>query len=159
MDMSEGRKLYDTKSVEQNEELQTGILNELHELQKKTLMYQRISAGLMLVFVIAVLCVIPSLLSTLKATRETLAGVDAAVAQANEVIAEANGVLNEANNAVAEVEEAMNDLSTFVNTAGEDLSSVTDGISKVDFDTLNQAIQNLDATVEPLANFFKKFGR
>ncbi|MCR5397942.1 MAG: hypothetical protein K6E68_00240 [Lachnospiraceae bacterium] len=147
---NEVKSPYDTKSVEQNEELQTGILNELHALQKKTLMYQRLSAGLMLVFVIAVLCVIPSLLSTLKATRETLAGVDAAVAQANEVIAEANG-------AVAEVEEAMNDLSNFVNTAGEELTSVADGITQVDFETLNRAIENLDATVQPFANFFSKF--
>ncbi len=134
---------YSGNSVEQNEELQTGILNDLHELQKKTLMYQRISAGLMLVFVIAILCVVPSLLSTLKATRETLAGVDAAV--------------TDAKTAINDVETAMNDLSSFVNTAGNDLSSVTEGISKVDFDTLNEAITNLDATVEPLANFFSKF--
>ncbi len=147
---NENQSAYTTKSVEQNEELQTGILNELHTLQKKTLMYQRITAILMLVFVIAVLCVVPSLLSTLKATRDTLAGVDAAVAEAETAINEVEAAMNE-------VQTSMQDLSTFVDGAGKDLTAVTEGINKVDFDSLNDAIQNLDATVEPLAKFFNKF--
>ena len=136
---------YNTKSVEQNEELQTGILNDLHMLQKKTLMYQRITAGLVLIFVIAILCVVPSLLSTLKAARETLAGVDAAIVNANEAIDQA--------------QDSLTEMSAFVETAGEDLTNVVNSFESIDFDSLNNAIKNLDATVEPLANFFGKFGR
>ena len=134
---------YSSVSVEKNEELQTDILGELKKMQKKTLMYTRITSILMLVFVIAVLCVVPSLLKTLEAVRVTLDGVNEAVV--------------EANTAISQAEDTMKDLSDFVATAGTDLNDVVDSIQKVDFDSLNKAIKNLDATVEPFANFFSRF--
>ncbi|MBR5359264.1 MAG: hypothetical protein IK123_00115 [Lachnospiraceae bacterium] len=141
---------YDTKSVEQNEEMQTGILTEMQKMTKKTLMYQRITTGLVLVFVIAILCVVPSLLKTLEAVRTTLDGV-------NEVVEQANTALEEANTAITQAEQTMKDLSSFVETAGGDLETVVSSIESVDFDSLNNAIKNLDATVKPLADFFRKF--
>lgn len=141
---------YEGKSVEQNEELQTGILTEMQKMTKKTLMYQRITTGLVLVFVIAILCVVPSLLKTLEAVRTTLDGV-------NEVVEEANAAVEQANTAVVQAEQTMKDLSAFVDTAGGDLETVVDSIQSVDFDSLNNAIKNLDATVKPLADFFRKF--
>lgn len=145
-EVNTGNKVgYDTKSVEQNEELQTGILTEMQKMTKKTLMYQRITTGLVLVFVIAILCVVPSLLKTLEAVRYTLEGVDAAVV--------------EANSAIGQAEDTMKDLSGFVGTAGADLEEVVTSFQQIDFDSLNNAIKNLDATVEPMANFFGRFGR
>ncbi len=143
--LTNGGDNYSSVSVEQNEELQTGILGELQKMQKKTLMYQRITAGLVLVFVIAVLCVVPSLLKTLEAVRYTLEGVDAAVV--------------EANSAIGQAEATMKDLSDFVGTAGSDLEEVVTSFQEIDFDSLNNAIKNLDATVKPLAEFFGRFGR
>lgn len=134
---------YSSVSVEKNEELQTDLLGELKKMQKKTLMYTRITSILMLVFVIAVLCVVPSLLKTLEAIRVTLDGVNEAVV--------------EANSAIGQAEDTMKDLSDFVETAGTDLNDVVQSIQKVDFDSLNKAIKNLDATVEPFANFFSRF--
>ncbi len=141
---------YDSKSVEQNEELQTGILTEMQKMTKKTLMYQRITTGLVLVFVLAILCVVPSLLKTLSDVRTTLEGI-------NEVVEEANTAVQQANSAVVQAEQTMKDLSSFVDTAGTDLETVVDSIQSVDFDSLNNAIKNLDATVKPLADFFRKF--
>jgi len=143
MEENKNESLYDTKSVEQNEELQTGILTEMQKMTKKTLMYQRITTGLVLVFVIAILCVVPSLLKTLEAVRYTLSEVDAAV--------------EEANTAVSQAEDTMKDLSDFVATAGNDLNEVVESFQTVDFDSLNNAIKNLDATVEPFAKFFGTF--
>ncbi len=134
---------YSSVSVEKNEELQTDILGELKKMQKKTLMYTRITSILMLIFVIAVLCVVPSLLKTLEAVRVTLDGVNEAVV--------------EANSAIGQAEDTMKDLSDFVATAGTDLNDVVESVQKVDFDSLNKAIKNLDATVEPFANFFSRF--
>lgn len=134
---------YSSVSVEKNEELQTDLLGELKKMQKKTLMYTRITSILMLIFVIAVLCVVPSLLKTLEAVRVTLDGVNEAVV--------------EANSAIGQAEDTMKDLSEFVETAGTDLNDVVQSIQKVDFDSLNKAIKNLDATVEPFANFFSRF--
>jgi hypothetical protein len=134
---------YSSVSVEKNEELQTDLLGELKKMQKKTLMYTRITSILMLVFVIAVLCVVPSLLKTLEAVRVTLDGVNEAVV--------------EANSAIGQAEDTMKDLSDFVATAGTDLNDVVESVQKVDFDSLNKAIKNLDATVEPFANFFSRF--
>ncbi|MCR4754860.1 MAG: hypothetical protein K5868_04920 [Lachnospiraceae bacterium] len=134
---------YSSVSVEKNEELQTDLLGELKKMQKKTLMYTRITSILMLVFVIAVLCVVPSLLKTLEAVRVTLDGVNEAVV--------------EANSAIGQAEDTMKDLSDFVETAGTDLNDVVQSIQKVDFDSLNNAIKNLDATVKPFADFFSKF--
>lgn len=134
---------YGSVSVEKNEELQTDLLGELKKMQKKTLMYTRITSILMLVFVIAVLCVVPSLLKTLEAVRVTLDGVNEAVV--------------EANSAIGQAENTMKDLSDFVATAGTDLNDVVESVQKVDFDSLNKAIKNLDATVEPFANFFSRF--
>ncbi|MBR6238600.1 MAG: hypothetical protein IKQ83_06120 [Lachnospiraceae bacterium] len=134
---------YGSVSVEKNEELQTDLLGELKKMQKKTLMYTRITSILMLVFVIAVLCVVPSLLKTLEAVRVTLDGVNEAVV--------------EANSAIGQAEDTMKDLSDFVATAGTDLNDVVESVQKVDFDSLNKAIKNLDATVEPFANFFSRF--
>ena len=141
--LTNGNDNYSSVSVEQNEQKQTDILDGLQKMQKKTLMYTRLTAILMLVFVIAVLCVVPSLLKTLEAVRVTLDGVNEAVVEANE--------------AVEQAEDTMKDLSDFVATAGTDLNEVVESIQRVDFDSLNNAIKNLDATVKPFADFFSKF--
>ncbi len=148
--LTNGNDNYSTVSVEKNEELQTGILTEMQKMTKKTLMYQRITTGLVLIFVIAILCVVPSLLKTLAAVRTTLDGVNEVVEQANEAVEEANSAINQA-------EQTMKDLSSFVETAGGDLETVVNSVQSVDFDSLNNAIKNLDATVKPLADFFRKF--
>lgn len=62
-------------------------------------------------------------------------------------------------NKVAKVdfEGLIGDVGSLVTTTEKDLESTMKQIEKIDFEQLNNAIQDLSDVVQPLANFFKGF--
>ena len=115
------------------------LLEEMKKINKKTLMHQRIVSVLMLVFVVAVVSLLPNVVSTLDTAKTTLTHMNDAITQME--------------TALSGVEE----LSAQAKTAMGGMEDALDNIKGIDINTLNQAITDLSDVVEPMANFFGRF--
>lgn len=131
--MSENNSM--TTGIVENEQMQTGILEELRALQKKHLFYQRVSCILILVFVVASLSVLPGIFRTLAMVQDTLETSNAAIEQAK---------------------TTLEDVSGFVTEGSDNLATAMQKIEGIDIDGLNEAISDLGAIVEPMARLFRR---
>ena len=131
--MSENNSM--TTGIVENEQMQTGILEELRVLQKKHLFYQRVSCILILVFVLASLSVLPGIFRTLAMVQDTLETSNAAIEQAK---------------------TTLEDVSGFVTEGSDNLATAMQKIEGIDIDGLNEAISDLGAIVEPMARLFRR---
>lgn len=124
--------------AEQNE-AQAGIL-------KKQLFVTRIAAlaGCVLAagVLMALLLLVPPLVKTLGQVQQTLT--------------EVSGTLAEAENTMQDI-QSLFEQDGLVGQSSRALQQTTDKISRMDIDSLNNAIRDLGAVVEPLAEFFGKF--
>lgn len=137
--MADNNEIISTENasvVEKNEIQQTNLLETLEKLQKKHLFYQRISCALILVFVLSVVSILPSVFRTLNA---------------------AETALNNANSAILQAQETLEEVSDFVVASEQQINDAMERINGIDFEGLNVAISDLQAIVEPMAQFFGKF--
>ncbi len=127
--------------------LQIDYQKELYEMTKKQLAWQRVSSicifGIFAIVLIAAIKILPTLESTLK--------------HADTVAENAIGTLDEIDKAVAEISDSNSDLNKLLNENAEPLTKAVKNMSEIDFEGMNQAIQDLQDTVGPMASFFKKF--
>ena len=119
------------------------LMSVLVKLQKKQLFYNRVIAVLLLVFVLVLLCFLPSIFRTLKTAEATLVNANEAVLQAKDAIEQA--------------ETTLEDVSRFANEGTKGLTESLEKIQSIDIDSLNKDIENLGAVVEPMAKFFNVF--
>ncbi len=119
------------------------LMSVLVKLQKKQLFYNRVIAALLLIFVIALLCLLPSLFKTLKTAETTLTNANEAILQATDAIEQAKTTLE--------------DVSKFATDGSAGLSESLEKIQAIDIESLNKDIENLGAVVEPMAKFFNVF--
>ena len=119
------------------------LMSVLVKLQKKQLFYNRVIAVLLLVFVLVLLCLLPSIFRTLKPAEATLVNANEAVLQAKDAIEQA--------------ETTLEDVSRFANEGTKGLTESLEKIQSIDIDSLNKDIENLGAVVEPMAKFFNVF--
>lgn len=54
----------------------------------------------------------------------------------------------------ADIKKTVNDIDTFVVSSQGNMENAMDKVAAIDIESLNKAIQDLSAVVEPLANFF-----
>ena len=73
------------------------------------------------------------------------------------VLLEIKGLLENVDGLLTNVDGLVGDVDTLVTTTQGGLEDTLLKIEKVDFDTLNKAIQDLADVVEPLAKFFNTF--
>ena len=125
-------------------------LKQIRDLNKKRLMWSRITAILMAIFVVLVACVIPTVISTLNLAQE-------AMTTANDTLLQAQSVMDDLTDTVATMETTLESVTKLVNDSSESLVAAFDNINSIDFEGLNKAIEDLGNVVEPLSNFFKKF--
>lgn len=143
------------ESVVQMETSQDSM-DKMLERMNKQLFYTRILAvaalGLFLVFFLSAVIVVPRVCGTLK--------------QVNSLAENATGTLEAANQALSEVSEMSGEitgvstqLSEFITENAQTLSDAATDISEIDFEGLNQAIQDLQDAVGPFANLMNSFRR
>lgn len=143
------------ESVGQMETSQESI-DKMLERMNKQLFYTRILAvaalGLFLVFFLSAVIVVPRVCGTLK--------------QVNSLAENATGTLDAANQALSEVSKMSGEitgvstqLSEFITENAQTLSDAATDISEIDFEGLNQAIQDLQDAVGPFANLMNSFRR
>ncbi len=134
-----------SESVELNEMQQTSLMESLEKLQKKQLMYSRVSAILILILVIGLLSILPTVFKTLNVAQETMVNANTAILNANDTILQAQTTLDE--------------VSGLVTTTQGELIDATAKLNAIDFDSLNGAIKDLGDVVAPMADFFNSFSK
>ena len=137
------------------------LLEEILKYQKRGSRITRIAAFavifIVVIFAGALALMIPKAVNLLDHARESLAEIDYLVDETGDLITNTNNLV-----------ENFNDLSdgttALIDNANKMISDNTDAITEtvqklndVDFETLNQAIQDFSAVVEPLSKFFKRF--
>ncbi|MBP5309439.1 MAG: hypothetical protein J6W58_08325 [Lachnospiraceae bacterium] len=125
-------------------------LKQIRDLNKKRLVWSRVTALLMALFVALVACVIPAVLNTLKVAEDTML-------TANDTLEQAQSIMTDMTSTIDTMETTLESVTKLVNDSSESLVSAFDNINSIDFEGLNQAIEDLGNVVEPLSNFFKKF--
>lgn len=124
-------------------------LKQILEQTKKEATFSKVIAfimlGVLLVLVIVMLAVVPRVLSMIGEIEQTARDAQAVVAQATETL----GGLRTTVDGVEEMTESITKTG----------NALFDGIGKVDFDALAQAITDLQDAIEPIANFSRMLGR
>ncbi len=122
-------------------------LDMLVKIGKKQLFLQRITTlatvGIFVVVLVAMIVLVP------KVTM-TLTNIDKMVADASSSVENINAM-------VAEMTEASKNLNQLVNDNTEPLTQAVNNMAGIDFEGLNKAITDLQATVGPMAQFFSRF--
>lgn len=132
-----------------------GLLQEIEkqhgaqtEALKKQLFLTRIAAlaGCVLTagILAALLLLVPPLVGAVRQTQKTLT--------------EVSGTLEEADNTMRDIQGLFEE-EGLVGQSSRALQQATDKISRMDIESLNSAIRDLGAVVEPLADFFGRFNK
>ena len=125
-------------------------LKQIRDLNKKRLLWSRVTALLMALFVVLVACIIPAVLNTLKVAEDTML-------TANDTLEQAQSIMTDMTSTIDTMETTLESVTKLVNDSSESLVAAFDNINSIDFEGLNKAIEDLGNVVEPLSNFFKKF--
>ncbi len=125
-------------------------LKQIRDLNQKRLLWSRVTALLMALFVVLVACVIPAVLNTLKVAEDTML-------TANDTLEQAQSIMTDMTSTIDTMETTLESVTKLVNDSSESLVAAFDNINSIDFEGLNKAIEDLGNVVEPLSNFFKKF--
>ena len=139
---------------------QEDILAELLSYQKKEVRHARIITICGIVFAlmlfIALISIVPKILSVVNHVQDSLVQVDELVADATVII----------QNSTVKINTLVDDAAVLIDNANTMITENTDAVSEtvrklnaVDFDKLNKAIADLDAAIEPLASFASIFKR
>lgn len=133
--------------MEQLEEKQTKLL-------KKQLFYSRVTAfsalGFLVAVVIALVIVVPKAVITLTEINQAVELAETTLLNADTALADISEMSTNVTTVSIEMENFLLDNSETVTSAMEDISSI-------DFEGLNNAIQDLEDVVEPFANMMNRF--
>lgn len=150
---------------EQTEKEAQGALELLRELVsteenqnrqlKKQLFYTRIFAGagcaLALILAVAFFCLVPPVLSAMDTAVDAMERATRTMEQADETLQLVDGALKDIGTLFEE--------DGLVVRSSETMEQALEKIQAMDIESLNAAIKNLGDVVEPLAQFFGRFGR
>lgn len=154
--MEAGQSVFDNQEIEDKAKTQQDTMQQLLEQTREQLFYTRILTGaffaLFLVVFISAVILVPKVYGALEqindlteAAGATLEAADQALVQVSEMSEEITGVSTK--------------LSEFITENAQTLSDAATDISEIDFEGLNQAIQDLQDAVGPFADLMNGFRR
>lgn len=130
------------------------LMLEMVKMQKKDAMGQKLTAyatiAIFVAVLIALLMIVPRVIILLDDISKTVKNADTAVSQVQNSISELDA-------AIADMDTMVTNIDDLVVTNTDSLNEAVQKLNDIDFDTLNKAINDFSATVEPLANFFGRF--
>lgn len=125
------------------------LLTQILKQTKKEATFSKVIAfimlGILLILLIATLIVVPRALSMITEIERTALDAQAVVAQATETLGGLSATV-----------EGVEEMTESITKTG---NALFDGIGKVNFDDLAQAITDLQDAIEPLANFSRLLNR
>ena len=139
------------------------LLKALVEEQKKTTLFLRILAVLTAVLLAAVLLtaviIVPKMNRTLKQAQTVMADVEVLAEATNAALEGIPGLLEQCQISLGGIDEMVGNVNKLVEDNTEAITESIEKLNGVDFETLNQSIDELHSILEPIANFFGKFSR
>lgn len=132
-------------------ENQTQIQNVLHKIEensRKQLFYTRIQFGCTLI--LTVCCAI-----LLFRIGQFLPELELLANQAEQVLANLETITGELQK--LDMAGMVENINSLVTTSQAGVEEAMDAIKEIKFDTLNQAIEDLSAVIQPMADFVKRF--
>ena len=125
------------------------LLVELLKSQRSHLNFQKIMTGAT-VAIFAALAV--SLLILVPRTVKLLSKL-------HQTVDEAEIMISEAEDSLDQIDEMVGNLNVTITDNSKNLTEAVEKMNNIDFETLNQAINDFSDTVEPMARFFNQFKR
>jgi len=140
----------DNTNVEDRDEL----LQKLVKNSSKQLFYARLTSLAALVLCVAVVVclavVVPKVLATVDSANEILL-------QVSDTITIVDTTLESVTEMSTSITDMGSTMETFITDNAETVEAIMTKLEEIDFEGLNDAIEDLGNVVEPLANFFNKF--
>ena len=126
--------------IKENMELENEYLRK--QLSTSRIMMSVLTACFLLLL-FSVMTLVPKVSETLEQAGNTIMEADKAIDQISQTMTQAEDVFTSVKSMVEESEES--------------LTLTIDAVSKIDFQGLNQSIEDLGSVVSPLAGFFERF--
>ena len=147
--VAEAKPAKEDLSKMSDRDLMIALLKEQKKTSRRSLITASALVVICLIVGIAVLIVVPSVISTLNNADKALDGIQNVVANADKAIASVENSLDGIDEMVKNVDKVVVD-----NT--ESVKKTVDRMSNIDVATLNKSIKELSEIVEPLAKFFRR---
>ena len=132
----------------------TDLTEKLMDVEKKQYNMLRImmaaNVGLAVGLILAMLLIVPKLLSVANDAQQAVTDVHALAGSAENTLKGIDGMVENANKTISTAGKVVEE-----NT--EEMEEALDHINGIDFESLNQAIKDLADAVEPLGNLSRMF--
>lgn len=130
------------------------LLQKLVKYSSKQLFYARLTSLAALVLCVAVVVclavVVPKVLETVDSANDILV-------QVSDTITIVDTTLESVTEMSTSITDMGSTMETFITDNAETVEAIMTKLEEIDFEGLNDAIEDLGNVVEPLANFFNKF--
>lgn len=142
--------------MEDNKEM-LELLQAMEKTNRKQLRMARLQCVFSLLAAVCCGAVLLVVLSILPQVDTVMNQLDTVMVQTQTVLG--NLEKTTAQLAAVDLENMVTDVDTLVVTGQQSLEQTMDKLNSIDIKTLNQAIEDLAAVVEPMAKFFNSFQR
>ncbi len=132
------------------------LLQKIEKENRKQVRWAR-TAGIFMILMFVVIG--GALFMVVPRVIDTLNNINVAVSSANEVLVQADAAISDINEMSRSLTSTSDELNKMLSQNSEALASAIAQIEAIDFESLNNAIVDLETTVGPLADFMGKFSR
>ena len=139
---------------EKNEMLE--LMRKMEENSRKQLLYTRIQCAAAVIAVVCFAGIFFLIRDLLPQVSAIMADIPGLVTQLESVLGNLEIVTTDL--ATVDFETMVAGINSLVSTGQVSLEETVAKLNAIDFESLNTAIGNLSAVVEPMASFFKVFG-
>ena len=130
-------------------DLMIALLKEQKKTSRRSLITASALVAICLIIGIAVLVVVPTVISTLNNAYKALDGIQNVVSNADKAIASVEQSL-------VGIDEMVKNVDKVVVDNTDSVTKTVDRMSNIDVATLNKSIKELSEIIEPLAKFFRR---
>ena len=132
----------------------TDLTQKLLEVEKKQFSMLRI---MMIANVVLAACIVLALLVVLPKMMSVATNADQALEEVNTLAGNAQKTLENIDRTVEDANTTVNSAGKILEENAEGMEQALENINGIDFESLNQAIKDLQQSVEPLANLGRMF--
>jgi len=140
--------------MEENKEM-LELLRSINETNRKQLIYMRIQCAAALIAVLCCAGVFLLVYNFLPQIQQIVSELPGLVEQMEGVLSNLQVVTDKLT--AVDFGGMIEGINSLVDAGESGLQMTVDKLDTIDIDTLNKAIENLEAVVEPMAKFFKVF--
>ena len=139
------------------------LLREIREANRKQVLYTRITCIAALVAALCFVGVFILVYNFLPQISQVITEITGIVSQLPSIVSQMEGVLTNPQEVTEKLTAVdfggmIDGVNSLVEAGQAGLEQTVEKLNAIDFASLNKAIKNLEAVIDPLAKFFKVFG-